>query len=88
MSEPTGDEVQNENKKSHLGVSRGLEFEFQPHCVALGKWLSHSVPGFPCVYKTNPNTIYFVPTVCQALLTRGFSLDLALKRLETISHPV
>lgn len=33
------------------------------HCVALGKWLLHSVPGFPCVYKTNPNDF-----MCQALL--------------------
>lgn len=31
------------------------EFESWLHYLALGKWLSHSVPEFPYVYKTNPN---------------------------------
>lgn len=51
------------------------EFAFQLHCVALGKWLSHSVPQFPCVYKTNPNDCVLSTYCVPSAFTRGFSLS-------------
>lgn len=45
-----------------MGVVKPMSESWFP-CVALEKWLLHFVPGFPRVYKTNPNDF-----MCQTLL--------------------
>lgn len=53
----------------------GPKFESWLPCVALGKWLSQSVPQFPRVYKTSPGDYLLSIRPMPNAFTRGFSLS-------------
>lgn len=68
-----------------MGGAVRPKFKSWLHCLALGKWLSHSVPEFPVFTKLIPMTIKYL------LCAKHFYLWLlpqpALRRLEVVSSP-
>lgn len=82
VSESPWDEIES---KTQMGVVKS-EFESWLHCLSLGKWLLHSVPEFPRVYKINPCN-FIKHLLCAKVFYSCLVPQPALRRLELASSP-